>query len=227
LNAQDHFVAEAAHELRTPLTALRGELEVTLRRERSGAEYEEAIRWVLGDVERLTSLANDLLDLARSRHEELRCEELVADVLLEEGVERVLRAAQGLEVTVRWDEGARERLVYGDPCSAARVMENLARNAALHARAETLELHISADSDGLVAEIADDGVGIPDELAPRLFLPFQRGADGARGQGHGLGLSIAAELMRAQGGSLSYVPTPRGALWRLRWSDAPTRRSDV
>jgi signal transduction histidine kinase len=53
-------------------------------------------------------------------------------------------------------------------------------------------------------------------------MPFQRGKDAAREQGHGLGLSIAAELMRAQGGSLTHIPTPRGACWRLTWP-----RSDV
>jgi two-component system, OmpR family, sensor kinase len=227
LSAQDHFVAEAAHELRTPLTALRGELEVTLRRERSAAEYEEAIRWVMGDVDQLTSLANDLLDLARGRHEELRAELMRAEELLEEGIERTHRAAQGLQVTVRWGEGARERMVCGEPGRAARVMENLARNAALHAHARTLEVEITADDVGLVVEIADDGVGISAELAPRLFSPFQRGEGGARAQGHGLGLSIAAELMRAQGGALTHVPTPRGARWRLRWSAQTPGRSDV
>lgn len=227
LSAQDHFVAEAAHELRTPLTALRGELEVTLRRERSAEEYEEAIRWVMGDVDRLTSLANDLLDLARGRHEELRAEQMSAAELLEEGIERMQRAARGLQLTVRWEGAASERLVYGEPGRAARAMENLARNTALHAHASVLEVNIRADDAGLVVEIADDGVGIPAELTPRLFLPFQRGEGGARAQGHGLGLSIAAELMRAQGGELTHVPTARGARWRLSWRAQTPGRSDV
>jgi two-component system OmpR family sensor kinase len=222
LVAQDHFVAEAAHELRTPLTALRGELEVTLRRERSAAEYGEAIRWVLGDVERLTSLADDLLALARGRHAQEQSVSGPAIALLSAPLEQLERAAAPLPVTVRWEADAERAVISAEVRRAARALENLGRNAALHARATRLDVSIGADRARLIVEIADDGVGIAAELAPRLFMPFQRGKDAAREQGHGLGLSIAVELMRAQGGSLTHIPTPRGACWRLTWP-----RSDV
>jgi two-component system OmpR family sensor kinase len=224
LTAQDHFVAEAAHELRTPLTALRGELEVTLRRERSGEEYAEAMRWALGDVERLTSLANDLLDLARGRHERIACEVMWGEELLDEALERARRAAGELAVTVSWDKVARSARVIGAPMQTARVFENLARNAALHAHAKCLHVQIKADDARLIVELEDDGCGLPPSLIPRLFLPFQRGEGASREVGHGLGLSICAELMSAQGGTITHVPSPRGTRWRLSW---PLERSDA
>ena len=62
--AQRRFTSDASHELRSPLSRLRAELEVTLRRPREGAEYEEALRSSLDEVERLSRLTEDLLMLA-------------------------------------------------------------------------------------------------------------------------------------------------------------------
>jgi len=203
------FVSDASHELRTPLALLRTELELALRRPRTQAELEEALRSAAEETERLSRLAEDLLLIARADQGALpirRERVAAAEVLAPVAARFATRARQlGRSLTVE-DTDA---IVDADPERVEQALGNLVDNALAygsgavvlfaHARDEIVELHV-----------ADDGPGFPDEFVPRAFDRFSR-ADEARGRGGtGLGLSIVDLIARAHGTGAGAANRPGG-----------------
>jgi len=205
------FAADAAHELRTPLTALRGELEVGLRADRSPDEYRRVLQSVLESVERLVRLAEDLLVLSRAsagglvRSGAVGLEALVLGVL-----DAGARLAQGRRVTVRL--GAVEPAgLMGDAVALERALLNLVDNAVRYTPAGG-KVEISAGPTGDWVEIAvqDSGPGIAPADVERAFEPFVRleAARAKETEGAGLGLAIARSIVTAHGGTLTVESTP-------------------
>jgi heavy metal sensor kinase len=205
------FAADAAHELRTPLTALRGELEVGLRADRSPDAYRRVLQSVLESVERLVRLAEDLLVLSRASAGGLaRSGPVDVEVLALGALDAGARLAQGRGVTVRL--GAAEPVsVRGDAMTLERALLNLVDNAVRYTPAGG-KVEISArPTDGAV-EIAvqDSGPGIAPADAERVFEPFVRleAARAKETEGTGLGLAIARSIVAAHGGTLTVDSTP-------------------
>ena len=128
------FAADAAHELRTPLTALRGELEVGLRANRSPAEYRQVLESTLESAERLVRLAEDLLALSRATAGGVaRSGPVDVEALVMGALDAGARLAQGRGVTVRLGAMA-PAVVQGDLAALERALLNLVDNAdPLHA----------------------------------------------------------------------------------------------
>ncbi len=213
LAREERFIAEASHELNTPLAALRGELEVTLRRERTREEYREALQHAYADTQRLIRLAEQLLATSRTRHGDAALRrEVVGEVIAErlEALEAQAEAA-GVRLVA---SGAPGCAVWAEREALGRALDNLLQNALLHATAGEVVVSWEPGGEGWVEIVVeDDGVGVPASLASRLFEPFQRAS---QARGHGLGLAIARGLVRQQGGELAYAPAGRGARWSLR-----------
>ena len=213
---QRRFTADASHELRAPLTALRGEIEVALKRERTSAEYRITLERCHEEVLRLSRLASDLLVLARS--ESGQAIERPQEVDLRELVDRVVRrsesvmARRGLRVTVS-GPGA---LTTGDPQLIERIITNLLDNAVKYA-SEPGEIWIEVIAGAAaVLTIRDSGPGIAPQDAAHLFAPFYR-SDPARSgsESSGLGLAIARAAARAHGGDVVCLDNAPGAVFRL------------
>jgi two-component system OmpR family sensor kinase len=205
------FVADASHELRTPLTALRGYAELY----RSGgleerAELEQAMARIGSESRRMATLVEDLLLLARLdqgrplRREPVSMSDLVNDAVTDLGAvepERPISASLQPGVSVLGDE---DRL--------RQVIGNLLANVRVHTPPNT-PVDVSLSSDGVCAlTVADHGPGVASDHVERIFDRFYR-ADAGRSRdrgGSGLGLSIAASVAAAHGGSISYSATPGG-----------------
>jgi len=221
---QRRFTADASHELRGPLTALRGDLDLALKRERSPAEYRETLERCRMEVIRLTRIATDLLTLAR--HEAGLNPQDQTELDLRQVVERVVgrfEAAveeRGLHFVI---EGPAS-LVRGDPAMLERVAGNLVDNAVKHSPAGgaiVIEVH-SGEWAGLT--IRDQGPGVPQEEQAQLFNRFFRGSAQPRGAvSTGLGLAIAKAAASAHGGRLEFVRNDPGAVFRLVLPPAVTR----
>ena len=206
LNAERRFVSHAAHELRSPLTALRGELELALRRPRPVEDYRTAIQESLESTNRLVVLAEDLLALARVGTKSGVTEE--APTPLREVVEEAVRASLARAearrtVDVDVDD---DLLVNGRKADLARMIRNLIDNAVAHAP-EGTSVRVTGrrqdpPSERILVTVEDSGPGVPEDLRPRIFEPFFRGDVERERSGAGLGLAIAKEIARAQGGDL-------------------------
>ena len=204
-DAQRRFTADASHELRSPLTAMRGEIEVALRRERESPEYRDVLRSVLHEVGRLSTTTEELLTLARSDSRTLVA--VPEDVDAVEVVGHVLDRLRGSAAETGVDlELATDGSVpaYVDPGMLARITWNLTDNALRHAR-ERVQVTVSA-RDGMVELIVlDDGPGLsgadPDDLFERFFRADEARTPEGRNGGTGLGLAIVRALAEAHGGS--------------------------
>jgi two-component system sensor histidine kinase KdpD len=210
--AQRSFTADASHELRGPLNVLRGDLEVTLKRERSPSEYRETLERCRQEVVQLSRLAADLLVLARSD----------AGLPLEQQIEVDLYALTS-QVAQRYRPLASERnvrfhitgasaTVLGDPNLLERVLANLIDNALRYAPDSPVRVTAGQVGDRVLIAVIDEGPGIPRGTEEQLFAPFQRLGDHDTSIGVGLGLSVARGFVEAMGGTISATDTPGGGL---------------
>ena len=207
--AQRRFTADASHELRSPLTALRGELEIVRRRDRSREEYERVIDSALEEVGRLSRITEDLLTLARSDAGMMQ-PRLQAGDCTEWGrraVERLRTRAEANGVALVYDapDAVPGRL---DHDLISRLVWNLTENAIKFTPpGGRVEVRVRARGDSVVLEVADTGPGIPAEELGRIFNRFYRMDDararGGEGAGTGLGLSIAQAIVTLHQGTLT------------------------
>ena len=199
------FVANASHELRTPLALLKTELELALRRPRTTAELEQALRSAAGETERLARLAEDLLVLARSDQEQLplRRETVPARDLLTRVADRYGRVAEArnrsIEVEVEED-----LVVDADVPRLEQALGNVLDNALRHG-AGTVRLSASRRDGSVELHVLDEGTGFPPDFLPRAFERFTRPDAARTGGGAGLGLAIVSVIARAHGGAAHAV----------------------
>ena len=215
-DAQRRFTADASHELRSPLTALRGEIELALRRERDPGEYRRVLGSSLQEVERLSQLTEDLLTLARSDAGVIQPRLQRSDVL--ERAEHVLGRLQakaeekGLEL--RFDAHGDTDGIF-DPGLIDQLLWNLVDNAVKFTPVGgTVEVGVRGGEDHVEIRVADTGPGIPAADLDRVFERFYRG-DVSRTphtdeSGTGLGLSIVKAIVDVHGGTVRAGNRPEG-----------------
>ena len=210
LRRQRQFAADASHELRTPLTIVRGSVE-HLRRHSAQpvAEVGEALDDIEGEVDRLTSLVDDLLLLARSDSGvvEVRRESVDLAEVAGEALQRLRTQARARGVELRLDATPAE--VAGDPDRLRQLVAILIDNAIRHSPSgAAVRVGIRGDAHPGIS-VEDDGPGIRTEDLPHLFDRFWRAADAPAG-GTGLGLSIAAWIAEHHGGRITASNHPGG-----------------
>ena len=216
------FTADAAHELRAPLAIIRTQIEVTQRRPRTQLEYAESNATLLGEVERLSRITDQLLMLARADAGALEARLVITDLpdLLEEVIDRWRPTAAHKDVSLVADLPS-EGQVRGDRDLLKRLLDNLLDNALRHVPRHG-EVRLTAESTnvGWSIAVSDSGSGVPAESARHLFERFSRD-DPARQRatgGAGLGLSICAVIAHLHGGVVELAATGplAGACFVLR-----------
>lgn len=193
LAAERQFAADASHQLRTPLTALSMRLEeISAATEKE--EVREEARISLEQVERLVTVVDDLL--ARSRRAQGGTTEAVhlIDVVHQQEEEWAPSfASAGRRLVVEVPGGV---AVLATPGALAQALATLIENSLVHGGGTTtIRSRPSGPGGAVVIEVSDEGPGVPDDLAPRIFE-----REVTSGKGTGLGLSLARDLVAADGG---------------------------
>jgi signal transduction histidine kinase len=205
--AQKRFVGDASHELRSPLTTIISGLELAeAHPELLDADF--AINTLLPEAQRMQTLIEDLLLLARADEQSLvlRKEEIALDDLADSEAARARREA-GFSI----DTDICPARLTGDHAAVSRVVRNLVDNAVRHANSR-ITIEVSSQNGTAIFAVSDDGPGIPPAERDRVFERFVR-LDSARsrsGGGAGLGLAIVAEVVAAHGGGVSIDDRPGG-----------------
>ena len=196
------FVANVSHELRTPLTTVRGYTETILHEELTREQLVDFLQIIDKETKRLSSLLDDLLDLAQIENEKglVKKEPVDMSGLISEAVERVEDARTVQDVTVNLDLPGQSIYVSGNPEWLRQALVNILENSIKHGY-EKGQIGISLSTAGGQAEIiiTDNGPGIPEEDLPHVFERFYR-VDKARSRksgSTGLGLSIVKHILEA------------------------------
>ena len=212
LERQERFLHDASHELRTPVTIARGHLEVLERTNGGAAETGVA----LDELARMERILERLLLLARADQPDfVELEEVELDRFLE-------------DVFLRWSEVAPRTWRLGmlargtlraDPEQLRIALDALLENAVKYSEpGDRIELSSRATGNKVAIEVADAGIGVPDEAHSRIFERFAR-ADPARTRsagGVGLGLAIVDTIVKAHGGRCQVSRKARGSVFGIQ-----------
>jgi signal transduction histidine kinase len=219
---KDEFLAILGHELRNPLAPILTALH--LMRERDGADASRREREVIErQVEHLVRLVDDLLDVSRIATGKITLEPERVD--LDDVVRTAIELSSSLFAQrnhqLEVDVPTRELLADGDPARLTQVLANLLTNAAKYTPpGGRIQVRARRDGTALVIDVADDGIGIPPHLLPRVFDLFVQGErlSDRRDGGLGIGLSIVKSLVEMHGGSVSASSAGpgRGSVFTVR-----------
>jgi two-component system sensor histidine kinase MprB len=203
LHAQRQLVADASHELRTPLTSLRTNVELLARGTLSDEERERAMADVSAQIEELTALVADVVEMARDGEPRREVEDVRLDELVADAVARArLHSPQ-----VAFHEELEESLVTGVPERLHRAIANVLDNAAKWSPPGG-QVDVAV-RDGEVS-VRDHGQGIDPADLPYVFERFYRSAEARNRPGSGLGLAIVRQVAEAHGGTVSAERTNGG-----------------
>jgi two-component system, OmpR family, sensor histidine kinase MprB len=222
VHAQRQLVADASHELRTPVTSLRTNIEILQQAESMELSDRRAmLSDVVEQIEELTLLINDLIELARGEEPFAAAEDVRLDVLVGEVVERALRHTPA----ARFDVTLQPTIVPGVPARLERAITNLIDNAVKYSPPdEPVEIALSGEE----LTVRDHGPGISDADLPHVFDRFYRGAEARGRPGSGLGLAIVRQVVEQQGGRVDAERAPGGGtLMRLCLARAESIERDA
>ncbi len=212
--AQRRFTADASHELRSPLTAMRGELDLALRRERSPEEYRRVIVSTLEEVVRLSRVTQDLLVLARSDAGALRPGKEPADVgdIAANIVDRLRGTAEGKGVALDLHRGA-DTMATVDSSMVGQVVWNLTDNALKFTPAGgRTDVSVRREGGAVVIDVQDTGPGFaaPEQAFRRFYREDPARTHSGSETSTGLGLAIVQAVAEAHGGSVQALNLPEG-----------------
>lgn len=200
------FTADAAHELRTPLAAMQTIISSTLTRQRTSADYTQALTDLRQETERLRTLTEGLLQLARNdvTHQADRTDTVDLTLLLKDVIDSLQPLAADKDLVIVDKVPAAQMTLPGDSDALIRLFVNLVNNAIKYTEQGAITISAAQPSENrLIVTISDTGIGIEPMHLPHLFDRFYRVDKSRSTEGAGLGLSIALEIARAHGGNIT------------------------
>ena len=232
VRARDEFLSIASHELKTPLTTLQLQVQGLIRKIRSGTQESPAetvaARLVTAgrQVERLTGLINNLLDISRitAGRLDLDLEPVDLGAVVREAAVRAREESSpaGCQLVVDVDGPC---VGQWDRLRVEQVVSNLLSNAIKYGAGRPIEIAVGGDDALARFTIRDHGIGIPPEHQARIFDRFERAVSDRHYGGLGLGLWIVRQIVDALGGSISVESeSGKGSLFTVNLPRSPRKR---
>jgi two-component system, OmpR family, sensor histidine kinase MprB len=222
VQAQRHLIADAGHELRTPISSLRANIQILGEAERLPADEQEGLRRdIIEELDELTALVSDVVELARGAAPETSVDDVRLDEVIEGAVERNRRRGEQ-----RFDLTLEPTIVSGQADRINRAVSNLLDNAR---RWSPPEGTVAVALKEGVLTVSDQGPGFKEDDLPFVFDRFYRAENARKLPGSGLGLAIVRQAAEAGGGFAEAQNAPGGgALLRVSFGPpvafAPTGR---
>lgn len=215
------FLSNVSHELRTPLASIRAMVETLEDSDLQDRETTgEFMRRIRQQVERLSDLVHELLDLSRieSGAADLRPEPVALRAVAAEAASLLNPRAEAAGLTIALPGPEEDVTIEADRSSLLRIVSNLLDNAIKYGREGTaVELHIRDEGELAALSVHDDGPGIEEQALPRVFERFYKGETARSNEGVGLGLAIVKHLARAHSGTAEVQSKPgEGATFTVR-----------
>jgi signal transduction histidine kinase len=205
---QQTFVINASHELRTPVTSIMGEMEVALSKNRSDAEYQEVLKSVLSDSERLNETIDGLLELAQvdMSYTQAATGPVAIDELIWEVADYwTAKAGKGKFIVniVSLPEDHDKLLISANKALLAIALNNIISNGYKFSNNEPVQCDLDAGNDHITIIITDRGIGIPQGETEKVFRSFYRASNVKNYHGTGIGLYITAKIINLFNGTIA------------------------
>ena len=212
---KSEFVSTVSHEFRTPLTSMNMGLSMVINEDTGelNEEQRELLEAAYEDVERLTELVNDLLDLSKieSGRIEMEFDKVDVNDIIEKTLNPFYKQAEEKEIDLKFKQSEDNIFAYADPSKISWVISNLVGNALRYADKGKIEVDAEIKGRRVLVSVADNGPGIPREYQSKIFDKFVRaGNDKDEKSGTGLGLAISKEIITAHNGRI-WVDSEEGA----------------
>lgn len=210
---QQTFVINASHELRTPITSIIGEIEISLNRLRTNAEYEQVLQSVLTDAERLNETITSLLELARvdmnytqPAFKPVPIDELIWE-LNDYWTEKAGRGLFHVNILHLPQEHEKLQVLANKPLLTI-ALNNIIGNAFKFSENKRVQCDLYADEKCIIIKITDLGIGImPGEL-DKIFDSFYRGTNVKEFHGNGIGLYVTNKIINLFNGTIAVNSVP-------------------
>lgn len=206
-NSQKMFVSNVSHELRTPLATLIGEIDLALLKDRTPEEYKTTLISSRQDTNRLITLLNGLLDLAKASYDEQKISLNIVriDEILLDAREFVLRGNPDYTIELLFNqeiEDDSEITIKGNEYLLRMAFVNLIENNCKFSNNKTSSVRISYFDSKITLQFADSGIGIPKNELEAIYTPFFRGENKGFTQGNGIGMALVKRVITLHKGQI-------------------------
>lgn len=202
---QEDFVSNASHELRTPLTVMISETDYLLSRERTQEEYNYHISGLSGELKKLNSLLNSLLELAQiSRDRNIQLTSVRIDEIVFNAIHQVKSRYPGQRIIpkIQYPENNNDLIIRGNEGLLTIAFKNLIDNSCKFSDNDVI-VEFTITEHEISIKITDTGIGIPESDVENIYRPFKRASNTKYIGGYGIGLSLVAKVMDLHDGNLS------------------------
>ena len=221
-SSKDAFVADVSHELRTPLTGIYGFALALEEQSTNLNDFQaELLSLIISESAELTRMVDDLIAIGRIDAGAVSYSMETVDVA--EAIEQVVKPFQRLGINFEHDsEGL---TVYADPARFRQIVRNLLSNAVRYGSGEVAVAAYGNGSETTI-EVIDDGPGVPDDVAERMFERYVHAEGSGIVEGSvGLGLAIARSFAVGMGGELRYLREADLTIFQLSLPNASVSHS--
>ena len=209
------FTNDASHELRTPLTAMQAILGMIREKRRTPEEYEQALDDLSEETDRLRTLVENLLQLARGDQSKSNAfEEVDLSTLLEDVTDSMRPLAEAKKLAL-YCEASENLNVLGDSDELIRLFVNLLDNAIKYTERGEIRVSAKHSENNIEIKVSDTGIGISPEHLPHIFDRFYRVDESRTQRGAGLGLAIAKDIVIAHQGQIETSSTGMGSTFTV------------
>lgn len=204
---QTNFVSNASHELRTPLTIINGEVELALNQPDPTGKQHVVLQTIRTETDKLIQIINNLLLLAQSGFDgkKQNWQRVRMDELLWLAIASGKKIYPDSNVEVdHLNLPDNEQLLYvmGNDNLLRLAITNIITNACKYSKNKLVTIRLVAEQNQLLIDVADQGIGIPEDDLKHIFEPFFRASNTYAYEGHGVGLALTFNIIRQHNGSL-------------------------
>jgi two-component system heavy metal sensor histidine kinase CusS len=208
--AQNNFISNASHELRTPLTSIIAEADLALSRKRTSDSYEQTLKVILSEADKLNNKTQALLYLAQTgfKKSKLTFEKIRIDEALWQCKATFNKIDPENKVFLDFSnlpEQHEKLLINGNKQLLTLALTNIIGNGLKYSKNEVVTVRLSWEKRDIVITIKDKGIGIPEEDLPYIYDPFFRASNTEDFEGYGIGLPLARNIIRLHNGELHII----------------------
>ncbi len=218
-DAQKYFVSNISHELRTPLSAIITELELASEKDQTKEEYQQTIRYALGDARNMVKLFNSLMDLAKASYDpnEISFSEVRLDEVLLESYSKTIKENEGYRALLNIADTVEEQqlVIQGNEYLLKVAFNNLIDNACKYSPEHLCSIEVNATEGTLQIRFINTGIVISPKDLEHIFEPFYRSENAKKEKGHGIGLFLTEKIIHLHNAVITVTSDNKATIFTI------------